>query len=101
MKDPTCKACRGACCEMLRLEFNQVEIGDNRRWFKLRTGMVDVQGHGLVLFRDCPALTGQGKCGIYRDRPMACKAQPVGGPECLEAIELLRPAYHAELLEDR
>lgn len=86
---------------MVKLDFEHLEVADNRRWFALRLGLLKVEGHGLILFRDCPLLRGDGKCATYDDRPEACKAQPVGGPECLEAIELRRPAYHAQLLRKR
>lgn len=97
MKEPTCAKCRGACCEYVHLSFVNEELADNRRWFALRVGTVNMPGHGQVLFRDCPLLRGDGKCATYDDRPEACKAQPVGGPDCLEAIELRRPRYLAEL----
>lgn len=48
--------------------------------------LINIPAHhgAYVMSKDCGRLKGN-RCGIYDDRPQACKDYIVGSPECLEA----------------
>lgn len=46
----------------------------------------------------CRALSTDGRCEIYHDRPLVCAVYPVGGPDCLQSIQQMRtPSEYAHI----
>jgi Fe-S-cluster containining protein len=59
-----------------------------------------VAGERLVVVEfeaRCTALTKEGRCSIYEERPLTCELYPLGGQPCLETIKRRRPYYALKL----
>ncbi len=71
---------------------------DELRWLVLH-GKRD--GPYLSLECKCSALTAEGRCGIYADRPMVCRVYQPGGADCLKTVKARRtPEQYQEIRED-
>ena len=69
---------------------------DKVRWFILH-GTPTPDSH-VRLNCACTALTNEGRCSIYDDRPQMCRDYERGGAWCLEAIRRRRtPQESAEI----
>jgi Fe-S-cluster containining protein len=89
-----CEVCQGACCEVIPVPLNPLELTQDRiRHLRMR-GLVI--GTEVLLNCRCSNLTGLGTCGIYEDRPQVCREFAVGSPDCRKAVTLLRPMYQAK-----
>jgi len=84
-----CEACRGACCESFYIPIADVRLPSNdaRRWFELHGRASDGQ---LEIEARCTALTREGRCAIYKDRPDMCWMFEPGGPDCLDTVRRRR-----------
>ncbi len=69
---------------------------DKLRWFVLH-GRPLASGY-VRMDCACTALTGEGRCGIYEDRPQMCHDYERGGEWCLEAIRRRRTPEQAEAI---
>jgi len=48
----------------------------------------------------CTALTREGSCDIYNDRPQVCQDMPVGGTDCLGYVRDRRTPEEYALIRD-
>ena len=81
-----CEDC-GACCE--ELEVPRGVLPWSREYMGIRGTPVSLMR--VLLPCPCPHLTEGNECSIWKDRPIVCKAFPVGGAPCREARARLRP----------
>jgi Fe-S-cluster containining protein len=76
----TCNQC-SRCCSWLSIEIHPEyhNNADIRRWVNLHHVVTHIGEEGRV-FADipipCSALTEDGRCGIYEDRPQVCRVWP-------------------------
>ena len=84
-----CEECGGACCEGFVLNVGALGLSfDVMRWLQLHG---QVTGSGTMFDVPCKKLTPDGLCGVYDERPGACRKFSPGNPLCLMAIERYRP----------
>jgi hypothetical protein len=88
-----CELCGGVCCQYFTLP-KSLFIPERIKW---------LASHGTeeetrILF-DIPCKAFKdGKCSMYdNNRPNDCKAFPVGGARCIEAIERIAPKKLEEI----
>ena len=94
-----CAECRGACCETIVIPLSAHD--DTDRWLVLHGQRVGVQGVQVALNCRCTALTEDGQCSIYADRPELCRGYPAGGADCLETVRTSRtPEEYARIRGD-
>ncbi len=82
----SCKQC-GACCKYV-VFITEGSMVDHE-WYKARQIEVIPIGDGiqaLKIHNTCTHLDGTNHCTIYKDRPISCRAFPLGAryvlPEC-------------------
>ena len=63
-----------------------------------RTRIMDADGEHVVPEFGCTHVTGEGRCGIYNERPATCRTF-VPGTDELCAFHHLHHAYRAEVAE--
>lgn len=89
-----CQACRGACCESFIIPAADLRPpgGDERRWLELHaTAAEGFLGRRELSFEcRCTALTAEGRCGIYGERPKVCRDYRPGGWDCLATVKARR-----------
>lgn len=85
-----CQQCRGACCEVLRVE---TPTKHHQDWLGGRTVAA---GSGFVLVPCVCAHLTDGRCGIEATKPTFCATMEVGGADCKTAVRLLRPELAKE-----
>ncbi len=85
--NPACKACGGACCSSLVMSLPVDGPADLVQWLTLRGKR---EANSVRLNVPCSALE-DGKCSIHLMRPQNCRDYKVGGPQCIAAINALRP----------
>jgi Fe-S-cluster containining protein len=88
-----CLECRGACCEDFHLTIRVPEGPDAQRWLELHAVHIDSRKPGPPQLRfdcRCTALTTDGRCGIYLDRPVQCRLFQPGSPDCLDTVRRRR-----------
>ena len=83
--NPLCAKCRGACCEIMILNFSRFMDADDFRWFSLHGRRI---GGEIILDMRCSKLTDEGLCEIYPDRPKLCKVIQPGSSECLKVAKI-------------
>lgn len=84
-----CKLCRGACCESLLIPVNDDKF--SKDFWMTRGNVFEMQGQSFVeLENRCKHLEGCGSCGIYNDRPTACRIYEVGSTACIQTIKTRR-----------
>lgn len=84
-----CLQCRGACCEeRITPTVNPTFI---TRFFERRWIALHDTSDG-----SCRELSDEGRCQIYGDRPLICRAYPAGGPDCLAVVSRRRTALQYE-----
>lgn len=88
---PLCERCRGACCEVLRVE---APTDEHREWLTGRAAAfgADERGSFVLVRCRCAWLTSEGRCSVYDRRPSFCRVLEPGGADCLTVREALRPA---------
>ena len=91
-----CEECRGACCETIIIPLSKDEE-DTNRWAILHGKRI---GARVALNCQCSALTDQGRCSIYSDRPDMCRTYPAGGALCLETVRALRTPEDYQRIRD-
>ena len=95
-----CAICRGACCETIVIPLSA--DADTNRWVLLH----GISQGGILssvkvsLNCRCTALTVEGACSIYEDRPDLCRIYPAGGPACLDVVRVRRTAEEYEAIRD-
>ncbi len=76
-----CAVCKGACCEEFAIPNVPVST-DEDRWLRHHA---TIRGRWLFFDAACKQLV-DGRCSIYRDRPLLCKRYPPGGDDCLNVV---------------
>lgn len=94
MIHPACAMCKGACCETIMVDQNQLSP-DTAKWFSYHG---NVWKNWVELQTPCQMLV-DGKCSIYETRPEMCKEAVVGGLACILSIRRRRPQIEKELME--
>jgi len=73
-----CKACGGECCKSLMIRAPGIS-DEVKAWWEMRGTVAE----DVVMLRcRCEHLTKDGRCGIRKTRPQACRDYAVDGPEC-------------------
>lgn len=101
-----CLECRGACCESFAVPVNIRPDDPVNVWFLLHATvgkdrtpdgrMVDVAAFECR----CTKLTGEGRCGIYPDRPTVCRQYEAGGNACLLTVKRRRTPEEYQRIRD-
>ena len=78
--NPTCKACRGACCRWLLYPTRD----EGTIAFLVATRGIRTLD-GVLVRSKCRHLTDDGLCSIQETKPMACRVFQVGCRLCVEA----------------
>ena len=88
-----CAECRGACCEEMALREVDVRIhADALRWLRLHSDPAANTRGWLTFEVRCGALSQDGRCNVYEDRPAMCRYYPAGGQDCLDTVKRRRTA---------
>lgn len=115
-----CLTCQGACCESFSLPFHaaQLQAGDPvsqdinvfiALHAEAGTDLVEaIANHEESADLDdrlefscaCKALTEEGACAIYDNRPMVCRTYQAGGPDCLATVKERRTREQYEAIRD-
>lgn len=88
-----CQKCAGACCSDVMIPTQHVYTpdADTARWLRLHAVAVDtIAGEQLRFEARCTALTPEGACGIYEDRPTVCREFMRSSSDCLDAVRRRR-----------
>lgn len=72
---------------------------DEWRWLRLH-GQIEGRGDDLRFECRCTALTPEGRCGIYAERPQVCRTYPPGGQDCLDTVRRRRTAEEYQRIRD-
>lgn len=99
MGPESCRVCKGACCEELTVSPPRWAPW-TRAWLMARGLNPKTVPLGVRLESRCPQLLCSGRCGIYQDRPLVCRAYPVGSEDCLEVINRRRTPDHAKAIKE-
>jgi Fe-S-cluster containining protein len=86
-----CAVCAGACCESITLPLGSPDP-DFLRWLLLRGQPSVLIPGSTTLECRCTALTNDGRCSIYADRPRVCRDLEPGGIECRTILRRRRTA---------
>jgi hypothetical protein len=90
-----CDDCRGACCEELEVHWWDLLMPWVWSWLRARglspLGLVRVGYLGRRLAIRCRRLGLDGRCEVYQDRPLVCRAYQEGSPACEEVRKRRRP----------
>ena len=76
-----CDNCNGACCRSVVIQVQDMTV-DQRRWAAMRGG---IDGNRWQINSPCENLRGDGRCGVYADRPAVCRQFEPGSVECMAA----------------
>jgi Fe-S-cluster containining protein len=94
-----CDICKGACCESFILqreilsELDKLFAFEGGRWLRLHAS------ESGEFECPCTALSNEGRCIIYEDRPTTCKIFEVGGADCIKTVRARRTNYAAIMEE--
>lgn len=95
-----CDRC-GACCEEFFLPAAHVFAtdSDHGRWLRLHANIArETWGEEMRFECKCTALTAEGKCGIYNERPEMCREFEPGSNDCVETVRRRRtPEQYARI----
>ncbi|HSH94281.1 MAG TPA: YkgJ family cysteine cluster protein [Roseimicrobium sp.] len=99
LTDQLCLKCR-LCCDGSLFSAVELQRGDDVAGLKELGLALKKQGGGLRFSQPCSALCGDGRCGIYKDRPTYCrqfeclvlKETKRGKRSAKEALSLIRLA---------
>lgn len=97
--DQLCLKCR-LCCDGSLFSAVELQKGDDVAGLRELGLVLKKKGGGLRFTQPCSALCGDGRCGIYKDRPTYCrqfeclvlKETKVGKRSTKEALSLIRLA---------
>ena len=93
-----CAVCRGACCESFTAEiYMHPPNRDAQRWLELHA-TVENFGPKLTFECRCTALTSEGRCSIWEQRPMICELFIAGGRQCLDTVRKRRTPAQYQLI---
>ncbi len=90
--NPACELCRGACCESIVVASPKTDEG---RWLayhgaELTDGKTEIAA-------PCSKLC-DGKCTVWKNRPMPCVIFEVGGADCRATVKRRRENWR-EIIE--
>jgi Fe-S-cluster containining protein len=92
-----CLECHGACCETFEIPIGGLPLNSSTRWLVLH-GTLDRTKTRLSFECRCTALSPEGLCSIYDNRPLPCRVFTAGGRACLETVRKRRtPEEYARI----
>lgn len=91
-----CEKCKGACCETWAISNSDPAVAEPVHGRMAVASAVD----GLLFLKcRCSHLTVEGRCGVYKTRPVLCRTFEPGGAGCLSTLKAVRPELYEEGLQ--